>query len=219
MFRRSRPPSPPPPSSSEEQTREDERLLIAASHGNLDAFNQLVERHQRAVFNLCYRMLGDPDAADDATQDTFLKAWAASRTFRGGLAKPWLMRIATNRCYDILRSQQRHPTSSLDPGQEVASSNPLNTSASERPDDFALRSDLSRFLEIALTQVPDDQRLALTLCDIQGMSQDEAAVVMGVATGTVKSRLSRGRAKLRDILRDDPSARELLHQPGRFEDG
>ncbi len=218
MFRRARSqPDPPSDLSPDIQAQEDERWLIAASQGDLDAFNRFVERHERAVYNLCYRMLGDPDAADDAAQDTFLKAWAASRTFQGGRARPWLMRIATNRCFDVLRSQKRHPTSSLDAIQE-STSNPVHVTRSENPDEFAVRSDLSGYLERALAQVPEEQRLALTLCDIQGMPQDEAAAVMGVATGTVKSRLSRGRAKLRDILRSDPVTRELLHQPGRFED-
>jgi RNA polymerase sigma-70 factor, ECF subfamily len=201
----------------DDAAREDERLLLAASDGDLDAFNKLVERHERAVFNLCYRMLGDADAADDAAQDTFLKAWSASKTFRGGLAKPWLMRIATNRCLDILRSQKRHPTSSLDSHAELVEQYPLNTRPAEPPDAFAVRVDVSAHLERALQGVPDDQRLAIVLCDIQGMSHEEAASIMGVATGTVKSRLSRARARLRDILHSDPVTRELLQQTGRFQ--
>ena len=93
----------------------DEQALIAsARQGDGRAFNQLVLLYQSMVYNLAYRILGDADAAADATQDAFIKAFKAMRKFRGGSYKAWMLRIVTNACYDQLRVKQRRPTDSLD---------------------------------------------------------------------------------------------------------
>ena len=93
----------------------DEQALIASARkGDVRAFNQLVMLYQSMVYNLAYRILSDPDAAADATQDAFLSAFKAMHKFRGGSFKAWLLRIVTNACYDQLRRKQRRPTSSLD---------------------------------------------------------------------------------------------------------
>ena len=199
----------------------DERLLRAAGGGDLDAFNTLVTRHERAVFSVCLRLLRDVAAAEDAAQDTFVKAWQAAGSFRGGLVRPWLLRIATNRCYDILRASNRRPATSLD--AELFEVEPIWSSQSthdESPDGFALRGELAVHLERALATLPDDQRLAVLLSDVQGCDYDEIAQITGAALGTVKSRLSRARARLRQALRDDPDAGELFERFGRLlEDG
>jgi RNA polymerase sigma-70 factor (ECF subfamily) len=192
------------------EAQHDERLLLAAQGGDLPSFNALVLRHERPVYNLCLRMLRDVSSAEDATQDTFVKAWTAANTFRGGLVRPWLLRIATNRCYDILRAQGRRPADSLD--AELFESEPTWTSQSsgEHPEVFAARVELSARLERALASLPDDQRLVVILSDVQGHQYDEIAEITGVAVGTVKSRLSRARSRLREVLRDDPASRELF---------
>lgn len=188
----------------------DERLIRAAQQGDLDAFNDLVTRHERAVFSVCLRLLRDTAAAEDAAQDTFIRAWGAIDSFRGGLVKPWLLRIATNRAYDILRSRNRRPTWSLD--AELFESQPEWTTQgqNEAPDSFATRTELARFLEVALGQLPDDQRIAIVLSDVQGYGYEDIANMTGVAVGTVKSRISRGRSALRDLLRGDTQNRELF---------
>src|SRR5688500_6570333 len=89
--------------------RQDERPVRGAQQGDLDAFNVLVMRHERAVFNVCLRLLRDVSTAEDATQDAFVKAWTAIDSFRGGQVRSWLLRIATNRSYDILRARGRRP--------------------------------------------------------------------------------------------------------------
>jgi RNA polymerase sigma-70 factor (ECF subfamily) len=194
------------------EAQHDERLLLAAQSGDLPSFNALVVRHERSVYNLCLRMLRDVSSAEDATQETFIKAWTAANTFRGGLVRPWLLRIATNRCYDVLRAQGRRPTDSLD--AELFESEPTWTSQSsgEHPEVFATRVELSTQLERALASLPDDQRLVVILSDVQGHQYDEIAEITGVAVGTVKSRLSRARSRLRDVLREDPSSRELFER-------
>src|SRR3954469_8720073 len=86
---------------------EEQRYIDAARRGDLAAFNWLVLRYQARVFNLCLRMLSDPDAAADATQDTFLSAYKAIDRFKGGQFRAWLLRIASNACLDALRSRKR----------------------------------------------------------------------------------------------------------------
>jgi RNA polymerase sigma-70 factor (ECF subfamily) len=190
----------------------DEKLILAAQKGDLESFNLLVTRHERAVFSVCMRLLRDVSNAEDATQDTFIRAWGAIDSFRGGMVRPWLLRIATNRAYDMLRSRTRRPTWSLD--AELFESEPEWTTQGhhEAPDTFATRSELAGFLEQALGQLPDDQRLAIVLSDVQGYGYDDIAQITGVAVGTVKSRISRGRSALRTLLRDDDGNRELFER-------
>lgn len=192
---------------------EEERCLIqAGQNGDAESFNQLVQIYQSRVYTLCYRMLGDGDTAADATQDTFLAAFRKLKSFRGGSFRAWLLRIATNTCYDALRARKRRPTTSLDaalnpdPNSSTASSFPEPHDQGETPDEFVLRRELSETIQQCMALLPDDQRLAIILSDIQGMNYQEIAEVTGTNLGTVKSRLSRGRARLRDILK----AKELL---------
>jgi RNA polymerase sigma-70 factor, ECF subfamily len=210
-------PSPEEPESNlDPEARHDERLIRAAQGGDLHSFNALVVRHERAVYNLCLRMLRDVASAEDATQETFLKAWTAIATFRGGLVRPWLLRIATNRCYDVLRARGRRPADSLD--AEEFESEPTWTSqtSGEHPEVFAARAELSVHLERALALLPEDQRLVVILSDVHGHPYDEIAQITGVPVGTVKSRLSRARSRLRDVLRDEPGSRELFERFARF---
>ncbi|MFB0533558.1 MAG: RNA polymerase sigma factor [Anaerolineae bacterium] len=190
----------------------DEKALIAAAQrGEVPAFNQLVLTYQSMVYNLAYRILGDADAAADASQDTFLSAFRAIKKFRGGSFKAWLLRIATNACYDQLRYKQRRPTSSLE-ALLVETDHPSSfTDPTEGPEDYTLRQELGRVIQAGLNALPSDQRTALILSDVQGLSYQEIAKVTRSSLGTVKSRLSRGRAKLRDYLLEQG---ELL--PARY---
>lgn len=179
----------------------DEKALIAAAQrGEVRAFNQLVLTYQSMVYNLAYRILGDADAAADASQDTFLSAFHAIKKFRGGSFKAWLLRIATNACYDQLRYQQRRPTSSLETLLTESDHLPILTNPDERPEDYALRQELGRVIQAGLDTLPPDQRVVLVLSDVQGLSYQEIAEITRASLGTVKSRLSRGRTKLRDYL-------------------
>ena len=179
----------------------DEQALIgSARKGDARAFNQLVLRYQSMAYNVAYRILSDPDAAADATQDAFLSAFRAMRKFRGGSFKAWLLRIVTNACYDQLRAKQRRPTSSLDDlPVEVDHTNYLHDPA-EQPDEFVERRELSALIQAGIATLPIEQRIILVLSDVQGMSYQEVAEVTGISLGTVKSRLSRGRARVRDFL-------------------
>ena len=94
-------------------TNEEQRLVEAGQQGDVEAFNQLVKLYEVRVYNLCYRMLGDADAAADVAQDTFIAAYRNLSRFRGGMFRSWLFRIATNACYDALRARKRRPSVSL----------------------------------------------------------------------------------------------------------
>jgi RNA polymerase sigma-70 factor (ECF subfamily) len=191
----------------------DEGELIARSQkGNVAAFNQLVMAYQEMVYNVALRILGDPDAAADATQDAFLSAFQAVSSFRGGSFKVWLLRIVTNACYDTLRARKRRPTESLDElaGQDETAAE--TASAFESPEDHALRLDMQAEVQRGLQLLPPDQRVVVILSDVHGLSYDEIAAVTKTSLGTVKSRLSRGRSHLRDYLR----ARELLPSTQRL---
>jgi len=179
----------------------DETALIAsARQGDGRAFNQLVLLYQSMAYNLAYRILNDPDAAADATQDAFVSAFKAMPKFRGGSFKAWILRIVTNACYDQLRRKQRRPTESLD-GLEIEPDHVgYLRDPAEQPSEYAERQDLNRALQAGIQTLPLEQRTVVILSDVQGLSYQEIAQVMGLSLGTVKSRLSRGRSKLRDYL-------------------
>ncbi len=184
------------------EERVDEALWIEAGKaGDVQAFNRLVIAHQRAAYDLAFRMLRDEEAAADATQDAFISAFTHLGQFRGGSFKAWLLRIVLNQVYDRLRKTQRHPTESLDrmtyddeaPVLQIVNGGPT-------PEEAALSGELMACIEAGLNTISPDQRAALILCDLQGMSYEEAAAATGASLGTVKSRLSRGRMAMRGYL-------------------
>ena len=184
-----------------------EQTLKAAQRGDVAAFNSLVLEYQRQLFNVCYRTLGNTEDAADATQDALLSAFRALKSFKGqpGGFRAWLLRIAVNTCYDQLRRRQRRPAesldvlSALDPDQDSSAAERL-ADPSLGPEQRSLSAETARHIQEAIDRLPPDQRLTVILCDVQGISYDEAAQVMSVELGTVKSRLSRARAQLRDLL-------------------
>ena len=191
---------------------DDATLVERSRNGDLEAFNQIVRRYQLRVYNLAARILGDRTAAEDVAQDTFVSAYKALARFRGGSLRAWLLRIASNQCYDRLRSAKRRPEQSLDealesPGFHVPSRDPS-------PEQQAISRELHDHVQRAILGLPFDQRNTIMLVDVQGLSYEEAAEAMDVSMGTVKSRLSRARAAVRDALM---AHRELL--PDKFRQG
>ena len=187
----------------------DLELIAAARTGDLDAFNEIVRRYERAVFNVALRIMRDPSAAEDATQDALIKAWTAIGSFNGTVILPWLIRIVTNRCYDVIRARHRRPADSLDQEElNETSSWSTQIAQTEAPDDFVDRLELSSRLQAALDLLTPDQRAVVVLSDIHGYAYEEIAATLGVAVGTVKSRLCRGRGRLRELLRDEVQPRD-----------
>ncbi|MEI6046773.1 MAG: sigma-70 family RNA polymerase sigma factor [Chloroflexota bacterium] len=182
-----------------------EKVIIAAQQGDLDAFNELVKYYEQRVYNLSYRLLADREAAADATQDAFLQAYRCLHQYRGGSFKSWLLRIASNLCYDQLRSKARRPSSSLEAMLDEAEETGGAALAwmednSADPQDQALRHELLREVSRALQTLSYEQRLVVILSDVQGLSYEEIVEVTNVSLGTVKSRLNRGRVKMRELL-------------------
>ncbi len=186
-------------------------FIAAAQKGDTVAFNQLVRAYQEVVYRTAYRVLGDRASAEDATQDAFISAFKYIRGYRGGSFKAWLLRIVTNACYDQLRVKQRRPSDSLDAMMED-SDGPLNPKNDhESPHEFAERQELGAMLQRGIAALAADHRMTLVFADVDGMSYEEIAAAMGTNVGTVKSRLSRARAQLRDFL---SAQKELV--PARY---
>jgi RNA polymerase sigma-70 factor (ECF subfamily) len=178
----------------------EESLIQQAQKGDVVAFNRLVVQYQELVFNVAYRIMGDPAAAEDVAQETFITAYQSLRTFRGGSFKSWLIRVATNRCYDELRRRKRRPQSSLDEMMDENESFAFLRSPQDGPEAHRQRVELALTIERCLRDLPDDQRIVTVLSDVEGYDYQEIANITHVSLGTVKSRISRARAKLRDCL-------------------
>lgn len=180
-------------------------------------FNCLIETHQTQAYNLARRMLTDWSLAEDAVQESFVSAYRAFNRFRGENLTAWVLRIVANTCRDMLRARKARPAISLDPLPNTDPSEPQGPSALDipsndpSPEDQAERSELRDAIQAGLDTLQEDQRLAVLLVDVNGLSYEEASESMGCSLGTVKSRVSRGRGGLRDYLRQTG---ELL--PSRF---
>lgn len=178
-----------------------QQTIDRARRGNVAAFNQLVLRFQSAAYSVALNMIGDPDQAADVTQDAFIAAHRAIGRFRDGAFKVWLMRIVTNQCLDYFRARQRRPTVSLDAvNDEDSADYMLESALSDATYDPVLaveRQELRAWIQEGLLLLPEDQRIAVVLSDIEGMSYEEIRVITGAQIGTVKSRIARGRARLR----------------------
>jgi RNA polymerase sigma-70 factor (ECF subfamily) len=175
----------------------DQDLLARHVDGDPDAFGEIVRRHRDRLWAVALRTLGDREEAADAVQDALVSAYRAAHTFRGQSAvTTWLHRITVNACLDRARKAASRKTSPVDDTERLEQLLEPHESASAP----AERNDLHRQLIEALGTLPPDQRAALVLVDMQGYPVAEAARVLDVPTGTVKSRCARGRARLLPLL-------------------
>jgi RNA polymerase sigma-70 factor (ECF subfamily) len=183
----------------------DRDLVARFQAGDEDAFVILMQRHERRVYNLAYRMLGTPEDARDATQDAFLSCFRHLPTFRGEAAfSTWLHRIAVNACYDMGR--RRKPVASLEDDlvDEPATG------------DHADQAAASADIQLALLEVPPEFRSVLILHELQDLPLDDIARALEVPIGTVKSRLHRGRVALgRALLGDEPREPQAVRAPSK----
>lgn len=176
----------------------DETLVRRAKKGDTTAFDVLVERHYRHIFSLAFQMLGNADDAADATQDTFVKAFGQLKSFRGDSAfATWLYRIAVNTCRDVLRRPRSVNFSQL-ADNELTDFDPAILTE-PNPDEVLAQRERAELVHFALQQLPDEMQQVLVLCDMQGLSYTEAAAVLGVPNGTLKSRLHRARQAFKNI--------------------
>jgi RNA polymerase sigma-70 factor (ECF subfamily) len=169
----------------------DHALLRAHLAGDRNAFNQLIRRHRDRLWAVALRTLGDREEAADALQDALLSAYRAAGRFRGDSAvTTWLHRIVVNACLDRARRKAVRPTVPL------PETGPGEPSVADR----TAERETSLAVHDALRRLPVEQRAALVLVDLHGLSVAEAAEILEIAEGTVKSRCSRGRARLAMIL-------------------
>jgi RNA polymerase sigma-70 factor (ECF subfamily) len=175
----------------------DEVLLARHVAGDPNAFGELVRRHRDRLWAVALRTLGDREEAADAVQDALVSAFRAAHTFQGKSAvTTWLHRITVNACLDRVRKAASRKTAPVDDTERLEQLLEPHESASEP----AERNDLHRQLLEALGTLPAEQRAALVLVDMQGYPVAEAARMLDVPTGTVKSRCARGRARLQPLL-------------------
>jgi RNA polymerase sigma-70 factor (ECF subfamily) len=194
--------------------RTDEETLIArSSQGDLEAFNQLVLIHQDMLFHHALTLLGDSDLAEDAAQESFIKAFQNIRSFRGGSFRAWLLKIATNSAYDMMRRSHRHPAIPLLPedeyGEETESPAWIADSASVQ--ETVEQEEFSQALYRMLDKLPEAYRSVITLIDVQDLDYQEAAQALSLPIGTIKSRLARARMQIRQKLQ---GALEYAGGPG-----
>jgi RNA polymerase sigma-70 factor (ECF subfamily) len=166
----------------------DESLAGRAAGGDQDAFAELVRRHQDRLYTLAYRVLWNEQDATDCVQDALFSAWRAINRFRGDAkVSTWLHQIVVRKAYDLSASRKRHPTAELDPEAVVSAARPAGED--ERID-----------LLNAIRMLDADFRVVVVACDVMGMSLLEAAEALGIPEGTVKSRRSRGLARIQSTL-------------------
>lgn len=180
---------------------EDIQIVAQVLEGNTGAFSALVQRHRERVYRTAYSLVGDLDEADDLAQEAFIKAFRALRRFRGqSLFSTWLHRIAVNCCLDYLKSKHRRNFVSLDDYRENWDAPRLWMGRAKNADVRVERRELQEILERALGDLSEAYRVTFVLREIEGLTYEEIAELLGCSIGTVKSRLFRGRAKLREIL-------------------
>ena len=184
---------------------DEQRLIQLSRDGDYDAFNRLVVEYQDAIFAVVLRTVRNRATAEDITQDTFISAFRKISSYRGGIFRAWLFRIAKNASLDYLRKVARRGESSIE--EDILYFSEIVEDDSQDPLADALNSELARLINHCLDSLSEDHRFAMVMIDIEGYQYDEAAESIGVSIGTVKSRLNRARARMRDCVQQQP---ELL---------
>ena len=198
----------------------EDLLLEKARHGDQEAFGELVRLYEKKVYALTLRMCKNPDDAAEAAQEAFLSAWQGLKFFRGEASfSTWLYRLASNACVDLLRKEQRHRAVS---GPSLNDEDTYMDIADDAatPQELAERSELREQIEEGLQSLSPEHREVLILRELHQLSYDEIAQTLDLDTGTVKSRISRGRKALRNFLLQSgnfspPGASKEMKKPGK----
>ena len=183
--------------SDEVGQADDSELVKRVCMGETQLFRMLIERHQQHIFNLCFRMLQRFEEADDATQDTFLKAYRSLKRFRGDASlKTWLCRIARNECLNRLRHERMDPLDeqlTAEGGFQLVDSTPS-------PLELIEQQEIRSTVHAAINELPPSYRLVITLFHLEGLSYEEISQVMEIPMGTVKTHIFRARRLLKSKL-------------------
>lgn len=180
----------------------DEKVLIRqVLDGDTEAFSLLVTAHEKQVYNLCLRMVNDPEDAADLAQDAFIKAWQGLRFYKFEASfSTWLYRLTTNVCIDHIRRQKRRPAVTLTMEDDGETQELELPSQEPEPEDVVLEKERKRQLAAAMMQLDEEGRTILTLRVVEELSYEQIAEVLDIKVGTVKSRLARARTRLKNIL-------------------
>ncbi|MDI3481857.1 MAG: hypothetical protein PWQ97_1512 [Tepidanaerobacteraceae bacterium] len=183
----------------EEALSEEKELIRLARMGDVRAFEKLIAGYEKKVYNTVYRFFGNTEDAKDITQEIFIKLFTSLKLFREGSSfSTWLYRIAVNTCIDFSRRKKED----LLPLQEELDDCGMRIGEYENPPEAcAEHKELKKAIEGAIQTLPEDQRICLILRDIQGFSYMEISSILNCSQGTIKSRISRGRRALRELLR------------------
>lgn len=174
--------------------RDQEHIIARARRGDADAFEQLVEAYRNQVFRLALRMCGNEADADEVAQEAFLSAWKGLPNFRGeSRFSTWLYQLTTHAAIDLLRREKRQAAAEDIDGITAADDGPS-------PQQQAERAETRREVRSALMQLPEEYRQVLLLRFMQELSYEEIGQALKLPAGTVKSRLNRAKAQLKDIL-------------------
>ena len=188
---------------------EEAKLIARASEGDAAAFNSLMGMHERRMYAVALRMCGNTEDAQDCLQEAMLRVYRAISGFKAQSSfSTWLYRITMNTCLDELRRRKNRPGTSLDDLLETGWS-PVDEG--ETPERHTLRREMRRALLECIRELPEDMRAAVVLRDVQGYSYDEIAGMLETNVGTIKSRISRARERLREKISARP---ELFDRAG-----
>ena len=181
---------------------EEQKLIDAAIAGDSIAFERLIEPLEGRIYAVALRMCGNREDAQDCMQESMIRIYRALSSFKGQSSfSTWIYRITMNTCLDELRRRKARRSTSLD---TLLDSGWSPTDETDTPERHAIQSEQRRTLERAIAELPEDMRAAVVLRDIQGLAYDEIASALNVNVGTVKSRISRGRERLREKLSAHP---------------
>lgn len=183
-------------------------LVQRCAAGEEVACAELVAEHQRMVVQLAMNLLGDRDEAMDLSQEVFLRVFRTIQRFRGQSSlRTWIYRIAVNQARNRHRFwRRRHRADQVSLDQHIAAHGEFRSTGDSTPDRVLAQKELAAQLQHALDSLPFDQRTAIVLREVDGLSYEEIAFSLGVAIGTVKSRLTRARRALRHELREAGTA-------------
>ena len=177
------------------------RLLKAAKAGDSEAFTLLVKAYQDRVYSLAYYVTKNHHDAEDVAQEVFLKIWRSLPSYRGDAPDAWVIKIAKNTCLDFIKQKKRVEPLEYEVDGEMLERPIPDTDVQSNPPDAAVRAEQRKQVEKAILQLGDEHREILTLRYMDGLSYEQLCDVLDVGMGTVKSRLSRAKKSLQNILK------------------
>jgi RNA polymerase sigma-70 factor (ECF subfamily) len=185
----------------------DETILIQKSQrGDMDAFEQLLLRYEKKVYTIAYKYMGNAEDASDLAQEALIKAYQSIGTFRGESSfGTWIGRITANKCLDELRKRKKLQTTSLDEELELEEGSVQKEIVSERdtPEQHTIRQETVHYVQQKLQQMKEEYRMVLVLRELEGHSYEDIADMLNCSLGTVKSRISRARNYLKELVLAD----------------